>query len=149
MESHSFTSFNQFAKSLEEFCSQQGNNRRLSVMADLLHDRATRKDIRYSDLFQADAVLCLAAGGLGWYPRSMIYSRGIGKLELFLRAQTVEGFKPLAEMLSMKSPKELVERMDSEPISRMMRSNAFFHADVDLGPLNYSELKRMWGEPNN
>jgi hypothetical protein len=148
-ESHSFTSFNQFAKSLEEFCSQQGNNRRLSVMADLLHDRATRKDIRYSDLFQAEAVLCLAAGGRGWYPRSMIYSRGIGKLELFLRAQTVEGFKPLAEMLSMKSPKELVERMDSEPISRMMRSSAFFHADVDLGPLNYSELKRMWGEPNN
>ncbi len=146
MESHSFTSFNQVAKSLEEFCSQQGNSRRLSVMADLLHDRATRKDVRYSDLFQAEAVLCLAADGRGWYPWSMIYSRGIGKLELFVRAQTVDGFKPLAEMLSMKSPKDLVEKMDSSPISKIMRSGAFFRADVDLGPLNYNELKRMWGE---
>ena len=148
LEEHDFTSFNQYAKSLEELCSQQGNQKRLSVMADLLHDRANRKDVRYSDLFQADAVLCLAANGRGWYPRSMIYSRGIGKLELFLRAQTVEGFQPLGKMLSMKSPKELVDRMDSETFLRMMKSSAFFHADVTLGPLNYSELKRMWGDRN-
>ena len=146
MVSHRFTSFNQFSKSLEEVCSQQGNSRRLSVMADLLHNRATRKDIRYSDLYQAEAVLCLAAGGRVWYPRSMIYSRGIGKLELFLRAETVEGFKPLAEMLSMKSPKELVVRLDSEPITRMIRSRAFIHADVDLGHLNYDQLKILWGD---
>ncbi len=83
MEAHDFTDFNQYARSLEEFCSQQGNSRRLSVMADFLHERATRKDIRYSDLFQVEAILCLAASGHGWYPRSMIYSRNIGTLELF------------------------------------------------------------------
>ncbi|MEQ1828150.1 MAG: toll/interleukin-1 receptor domain-containing protein [Pirellula sp.] len=145
MQSFCFTSFNQYAKSLEDLCSLQGNSRRLSVMADLLHERATRTDIRFSDLIQADAVLCLAVNGHGWNPRSMIYWGRIGKLELFIRAQTIEGFQPLAEMLSIKSPKELVERMESESVTRIMRSKAFFHADVDRGLLNYSELKRMWG----
>lgn len=146
MEAHDFTDFNQYARSLEEFCSQQGNSRRLSVMADLLHERATRKDIRYSDLFQVEAILCLAASGHGWYPRSMIYSRNIGTLELFLRAETPEGFQPLGTMLGMRSQKELVESLESESVSRMFRSSDFFRAGVSLNPFNYSELMRMWGD---
>lgn len=145
MEAHDFTDFNQYAKSLEEFCSQQGNSRRLSVMADLIYERATRKDIRYSDVFQVEALLCLAMCGRGWYPRSMIYSRKIGTLELFLRAETHDGFQPLATMLGMRSQKELIESLESECISRMFRSSAFFLADVSLDPFNYSALKRMWG----
>jgi len=146
MESHDFTDFNRHTRSLEEFCSQQGNSRRLSVMADLLRERATRKDMRYSDLFQAEAILCLAANGYGWYPRSMIYSRNIGTLELFLRAETAEGFRPIGTMLAMKSQKELVERLEAESVSKMFNSSDFFRAGITLSPFNYSELKRMWGD---
>jgi hypothetical protein len=65
--------------------------------------------------------------------------------ELFLRAETRDGFQPLATMLGMRSQKELIESLESECISRMFRSGAFFLADVSLNPFNYSALKRMWG----
>ncbi len=145
LECNDFTSFNPHARSLEEMCAKEGNVRRLSVMADLLHNRATRKDIRYSDLLQSDALLFLAACGSGWWPRSMIYSRGIGKMELFLRAEEESGFSPLATVLDLKSPQELLQIMESESISQVLRSREFFHADVSLEAMNYQELKRRWG----
>lgn len=76
----------------------------------------------------------------------MIYSRNIGTLELFLRAETPEGFQPLGTMLGMKSQKELVDSLESESVSRIFRSSDFFRAGVSLSPFNYSELKRMWGD---
>jgi len=145
LEGRDFTQFNEYARSLEELCAQQGDKRRLSVMADLLHERADRTDIRYSDLFQADIVLCLAAKGYGWYPRSIIYSRGIGKLELFLRAVNMEGFQPLGILLGLKTPQELLTLMTGEDMQRVWQSEKFWHADVTLETLNVRELQQVWG----
>jgi hypothetical protein len=75
----------------------------------------------------------------------MIYSRGIGKMELFLRAEEESGFSPLATVLDLKSPQELLQIMESESISQVLRSREFFHADVSLEAMNYQELKRRWG----
>jgi len=145
LEGRDFTRFNEYARSLEEICSQQGNARRLSVMADLLHERADRSEIRFSELLQADVILCLATRGNSWYPRSMIYSRHIGKLELFLRAVTKEGFQPLAILLALSTPAELLTLITGENMERIWQSEKFSHADVTLGSLNIRELRDVWG----
>ncbi len=45
LKSYSFSPFNKYAKSLEGKCADRGNSRPLSVMADLVRDRANRRVI--------------------------------------------------------------------------------------------------------
>jgi hypothetical protein len=140
LESHTFGGFNEHAESLESDCAQVGGTRRYSVMADLIHDRATNKHIRFSDVLQADVLLWIQGGaGWGWYPRTLIYSRNVGKLELFLRAATVEGFKPLRAMLKISSPKELLQRISSQEMQKTLQSERFWHSDINEC-LNLKEL---------
>lgn len=144
LEGHDFTDFNERANSLEDICSQQGSSRRLSVMADLLHDRADRKDTKYSELLQADVVLCLATKGRDWFPRSLIYSRGIGKLELFLRAVTTDGFQPLGVMIGAGRPQEMLEMINSDRLRSVWQGNTLWSADLTLDALNIEELTHAW-----
>lgn len=146
LEAFEFTSFNSHARSLEEMCAQVGDRRRYSVMADLVHDRANRHDFRFSEVMQADILLCLASRGWGWYPRCLIYNgRGDGKFELFLRAVDEEGFQPLRQVLSITTPQDLLEIIESEQMQKLWQSERFWHADITRGSLNYEELKRCWG----
>lgn len=142
-ESHSFSSFNSYARSLEETCAVQGKRKRLSVMADLVHERANRSDLRFSDIMQADVILCLASRG-SWYPRTLIYSRSSGKCELFLRAVDGVGFVPLEQLLRVDSPQELIELIGSPDIQRMLQSEKFWQANRSMEFLNLRELERCW-----
>ena len=145
LEGFGFIGFNSHADSLESMCSQIEGKRRYSVMADLVHDRATRHDIRFTDVMQADILLCLASRGNGWYPRSLIRrGRSGGKSELFLRAVTEEGFQPLKHVLSIRTPHELLQIIESEQVQQIWRAEPFVFADINNGCLNYEELKRCW-----
>ena len=55
-------------RSLEEQCSVEGNQKKYSMMAFLIHERATNKHIRFSDVLQADVLLWIVGGGWGWFP---------------------------------------------------------------------------------
>ena len=115
-------------------------------MADLVRDRATRQDILFTDVMQADILLCLASRGYGWYPRCLIrLGRSGGKFELFLRAATEEGFRALRQILSIEQPHELLEIIESERVQQLLRSETFMLAGFDdKACLNYEELKRFW-----
>jgi hypothetical protein len=141
LESYNCHEFNDYPRSLEDFCAKKAQ--RISLVADLLKERATRTDIRFSDLFQADIVLCIAT--VGWYPRSAVFSNAVGKLELFLRAVTADGFRPLGILTGLAKPQELLAVMESEPFQRMLSSERFWRSDFTLATLNYEELKRVWG----
>ncbi len=145
LEGHSFTNFDTYAWSLEETCSQDGNQKRSSVMADLVHDRALRKDLQFSDLLQADILLCLASRGRGWYPRCLIYSGSAGKLELFLRAVDETGFEPLGIILDVKTPQEMLRVIQSDQMQGLWHSREFGYAHIGLDCLNLDELNRRWG----
>jgi len=145
--SRKFTTFNEYAESLEELCAQSGDRRRLSVMADLVHDRANRKDLRFSDVMQADIVLALATKGYGWFPRCMVYASSTGKCELFLRAVTDDGFSPLKQLLNLNSPQELLQLLDSDDMRKVLRSEKLWYADMALECLNVEELRRCWRVP--
>jgi hypothetical protein len=144
LDSHSFHSFNNQAGSLEGQCGVEGNRKKYSMMAYLIHERATNKHIRFSDVLQADVLLWIAAGGWGWLPRCLVYGNSAGKLELFVRAVTEDGYQPLSILLQIKTPKELVERLTSQEMTKTLQSDMFWFSARGNDCLNLQELKRCW-----
>jgi hypothetical protein len=145
-QGYSFTCFNSYAESLEKTCAQQGNQRRYSVMADLIHDRATNKRLSFSDVLQSDALLCLAAEGQGWFPRCMVYAGSTGKLELFVRAANEDGLTTLKRFLKINTSQDLLKRIASDEVQRIFRCEMFW-ASGALACFNLEELQRRWGPP--
>lgn len=151
--SYVFTQFNETPSSLQGKCADRGDSRRISVMGDLLHDRADRKSIRFSDLLQADIICCLSADRAPshehWSPRALVYANRVGKLELFARATNDSGFQPLSRLLDYATPSDMLEHVCSEQMRRVWnRSDLWRSADPDE-MFNLSELVRVWGRPKN
>ena len=144
LRGQSYTKFNSYAESLEETCARQGNMRRFSVMADLVHDRATHKSIRFTDVLQADVLLWIASQGPGWFPRCIVYSHTAGKLELFLRAVNQSGFAPIHEILKITTPQELFRTLNSDAMQSMLNTEIFWRSG-GIQCLNLEELERVWG----
>jgi hypothetical protein len=147
LDGHSFHGFNNHAQGLEEQCGIEGNQKKHSMMAFLIRERATNKYIRFSDVLQADLLLWIAGGGWGWFPRCLVYGRSAGKLELFVRAVTVEGFQPLRTLLQIQTPQEFVERLLSQECMKTLQSEKFWFAIRESDTLNLEELKRRWTPP--
>jgi hypothetical protein len=145
LQRQSYAQFNYPAESLEELCARRGENKRISVMADLVKERANRTDIRFVDLLQTDVILWLATGDAGWYPRTVIYSRETSQLELFLRAVTKDGFRPLGILLGLKSPQDIIEILAGPRVQRFMGSETVWRTGFTLESLNARELARVWG----
>ncbi|MGB7323606.1 MAG: TIR domain-containing protein [Rubripirellula sp.] len=148
LESRGFRKFQSYPDSLEGMCGESGNSRRLSVMADLIHERSNRKDLRFGDLAQADVLLCIASKAWGWFPKTLIYANDAGKFELFLRAVDEKGFSPLKVLLALESPNDLLNFLQSEDMSKVMASREFFYADVGFECMNFQQLQNVW-QPNN
>ena len=148
--SFNFAMFNDYPESLEGKCAERGNSRRLSVMADLLHDRADRKDIRLGDLVQADIICCIVSSRTGgycaWHPRSLVYAGNLGHLELFARATNEEGFQPLKSLLHFASPRELIQHICSQSMMRVWHGDRFLSIrGLAIETLfNLPQLKRAW-----
>ena len=146
LEAWSFRQFNTQAESLEEMCGKTDNSERLSVMADLVKERANRVDLRFRELVQADMILSIAARTSGWYPRCMVYSSGLGRFELFIRAIDGNGFLPLKELLAFGSPQEMLTFLRSEKFQHLFSTRPFWHSDLTIDCLNFVELERCWLE---
>lgn len=144
LDGHSFRSFNSHAHSLEDECSVEGNQKKYSMMAFLIHERANNKHIRFSDVLQADVLLWIVGGGWGWYPRCLVYGRSAGKLELFVRAVTEEGYQPLRILLQIQTPQEFVQMLMSPEMTKALQSERFWYSMVGSNCLNLDELKRRW-----
>jgi hypothetical protein len=89
---------------------------RLSVKADLLHQRATIKDISFDQFMQADFILMLISvlnptDRRMWYPSSLIYAGYSNSFELFLRATSHQYFVELATLLKVKDKQDIIQRL--------------------------------------
>lgn len=144
LDAHSFSSFNTYATPLEQQCANVGDRKRYSVMADLVHDRATNKHIRFSEILQADVLLWIASDGYGWFPRCLIYSRDAGRLELFVRAVNLAGFAPLGQILNMTTPQELVQKLQSPDIQKTLQQEMFWFSLRGSDCMNLNELQQCW-----
>lgn len=148
LKTYSFGQFNNQAGSLEGNCAKRENHRRLSVMADLVHDRADRTDIRFSNLVQADVICCLASSRkgdmYGWYPRTIIYAGEMGNLELFARAVTESGFEPLKLLLGFATPIEMINYICSDRMQRLWQNRELFRSVFLEEVFNLDKLRRVW-----
>jgi hypothetical protein len=144
LEVHSFRSFNSHAQSLEEQRGVEGNQKNHSMMAFLIHERATNKHIRFSDVLQADVLLWISGYDYGWFPRCLVYGGSAGKLELFVRAVTEDGYQPLRTLLQIETPQELVKKLLSQESTRTLQSEMFWGSMRRSDNLNLEELKRRW-----
>ncbi len=121
---------------------------RLSVKADLLHQRATIKEISFDQFMQADFLLMLFSllnqtDRRPWYPSSLIYAGYSKSFELFIRASSHSYFVELAKLLNVKDKADLINRF-AEGAKRYQIGNwsdIVWHADVSFeGLMNLDSL---------
>lgn len=65
------------------------NLRRLSPIADLIRERATRTDIVFRDVMQAELLLLVRAivsGDVMWYPHTLVFAGRGKRFPFFVRA---------------------------------------------------------------
>jgi hypothetical protein len=149
-QSFSFAEFNDYVKSLDDFCNKQRNLRRVSLTADKIVERATRSDLKLSDVMQADAICALASvkrrGYLSWFPRTIIYAGHVGKLELFARAVNEKGFAPLRTLVPVVDARELLTLVNSKAMRQFYQSHNCFRVEVHIRRLfNLQDIAHAWG----
>ena len=94
-------------------------NRRLnSPVAELIRQNASRNDITFDDLKQADLVALMISflrDGVYWYPQMLLYSGHYETYPLFVRAMQKRGFKNIAVITGVS---------DSEVLAGKLREGA-------------------------
>jgi hypothetical protein len=103
--------FNRYVRSLDEFRNNRLALQRVSVTADLIKARATRKDLSFADIREADLVLhyvtALRGGRFEWFPRTSAYGvRGSG-IELFDRMVSSRHFEKIKALFGVNAVDEL------------------------------------------
>lgn len=139
----SYSAFNNHASSLEQ-CGGGDRQRRLSVMADKVFEGSKRSDIKFNDLQQADALLFLCKDSWGWFPRTLVYAREGNIMPLFARAVNEQGLAPLKTILEVSSGIELLKRIESDSVKRILSDEAFRWGRFSLNIFNLDELKDIY-----
>lgn len=137
--------FNEHAKSINEMCAVEGNTRRTSKTGDWIKERATLRGLGFRMLCQADAVLAIHPKVYGWWPRSMILSFRESPFDLFMKAETPEGFRSLGILLGLSKPQQLVELLHSKEVQQTFGSGHHFRFGNGLAQLNAKTLSEIYG----
>jgi hypothetical protein len=119
-EPESFSIFDQYIRSLDEMRKRRLNLNRISMVADLVKDRADRPNIRFEDLIEADVLLALkqilkSSGPFSarWFPRTGVFAeRSLRPLTLFARLDSEHGLEPIRILFGIKSANELLAKLE-------------------------------------
>jgi hypothetical protein len=111
---------------------------RISLLADTIKERATRRDITFRDLMQAELVLLLVSllsNDYPWYPNIIIYASYI-RFPLFVRAAQHKYFERLKLITGIETGDMLREKF-AEGCDRCgIRSwEILFHSHISLPDL--------------
>ena len=111
--------------------------RLLSPAAELFKRQATRQDIKYESIMEADLLALLLAAlndGMRWYPQTLFYA-GYGRMfPFFLRASQHKHFQKLAVITGITTADELRNKA-KEGLAKMRAdqwSDFSFHANVSF-----------------
>ena len=114
------------------------NLRRVSLLADLMKERATRTDIPFRDVMQSELVITLMSllsDGARWYPHTLIYAgRGGTKFPLFIRAAQHKHYKRVQTIVGGLTAEELRAKVKEgyERHGVNQWHDLSFHADVSI-----------------
>lgn len=125
--------------------NRRENRRRLSPVADLIKERATRSDLDFKQIMQADLVIFLAAlvhQNARWYPQTVIYAGYGAQLPLFVRSARHGYFKNLAVITGIESADALREAVTKgyERMGVNRWTDITWHAR--LGPIEAMRLDK-------
>lgn len=94
-------------------------------VAELIKISATRDDIKFDDLKQADLVALMVSflnSNIFWYPQLLIYSGHYAKYPLFTRAIQHRGFENIALITGISDSKLLVKKLQEGDAQKNTRS---------------------------
>lgn len=117
---HSYLQFRQHLQSLR-YRNDRLQLRRLSVHADMLHDRNKGTGIDFKFIMAADFILYLRSQNSGdmWWPETLLYvGRFSGPFEVFARAKSARYFDRIKPMLRVRNKEEfrtLIDKINKEP----------------------------------
>jgi hypothetical protein len=108
--------FNMYVGSLDEIRNKRLQLNRVSLTADLLKSRSTRKDLSFEEIKQSDLILHyiteLHGSESPWFPRTSVYgSRGSG-VQLFERLISRQHFEQLKGLLDVQDIQDLTKRLE-------------------------------------
>lgn len=125
--------FNRYVRCLDEFRNNRLGLQRVSMTADLIKGRATRKDLSFNEIREADLVLhyvtALRGERFGWFPRTSAYGgRGSG-IELFDRMVSQRHFEKVKSLFGVDTVDEF---------------KSLVHAYVERNRDNQNGFSEIW-----
>lgn len=114
------------------------NLRRVSLLADLMKERATRTDIPFRDVMQSELVITLMSllsDGSRWYPHTLIYAgHGGTKFPLFVRGAQHKHYRRIQTIVGGLAADELRTKVKEgyERHGVNLWNDLSFHAGVSI-----------------
>ncbi len=142
----SASAFNDYAQSIDEMCAIEGNSKRTSKTGDWVKERATLPGLNFRKLCEVDAILAIHPKVYGWWPRSMVLSYRESPYDLFVKAENPKGFNPLAVLLGLSTPQDLVEILTSDDVQRQFGSGQYFRFGSGLAQMNLKVLTEIYSQ---
>jgi hypothetical protein len=126
--------FDFYPVSLQEDWNRRENKRRVSILADVLKERATHPGVAFADLVQAELILYLRAAveeGM-WWPHLLIFREDHGVMEVFARARSKTYARELLRVLGASSKEEFIAKVNASLQRRPIRSEGFWDFSEQL-----------------
>lgn len=104
------------ASSIDEERKVRLKSNRISLVADLIKERATNPHISFEQILLADLVILLRClldprQRSRWYPKTLIYAANHNAFEIFARGESPRGFEKVKVLLGVKDKPDLVQRL--------------------------------------
>ena len=148
--SHRYTVFNEYLNSLDTVRKQRMNLNRISITADLLHDRCQSKNLSFEEVMQADFILTLKSVFDNsnrydfWFPRTLVYKGWANSrpFPLFFRGETKRYFDIICHIFKIKTKEELRDKFQ---IANGVFNFENWHYDYRSIPFeSYMNLEKLY-----
>jgi len=115
-----YHAFYSYPESLEVIRKKRLNINSLSLMADLLKQRANVNFVPFNDIMQTDFILFLRSqffkddDEYGWFPITLVYATHSTYFSLFRKAESKLQFQVLKKILKVKDKNDLIDKINSK-----------------------------------
>lgn len=131
----SYDSFYGYSETLEHRKTRLKLNR-ISIVADIIKERATHSDITFRDLIQAELVVFLVmllSTDHRWYPNTLAYAESYSRFPFFVRAAQHKYFERLRIITGVETGDELRKKFAEGCLRCGIRNwHIFFHIFFSL-----------------
>jgi hypothetical protein len=141
---------NRYVQSLDQFRNNRLGLNRVSVSADLIKARATRKDVSFGSIRETDLILYyiteLRGARVGWFPRTSVYVSHGSSIDLFDRMVSKRHFERVRTLFGIDTIDELDALVDAY-VARQSNNNQGSVAmlDYNISSLEYVIVPKQIG----